>query len=203
MLYGLGPAFPDASWSWTDPRPSRRGASLSRPVLSERHAERILRDYVRYCHGRPHRSLRTQPPRVRIPGEPTVVGHKRLDRTPDLRELAPGANGPASVSSFSSASALAAVDPARHRHDELLSGVFGFRIPARPTSDERPFVDGVHLRAHASSQLCLVDRIEVTRSVAMVDSTGLGGPRPTWTNRRVKRNGGGAVVSKGTCGEAL
>jgi transposase InsO family protein len=31
-------------------------------VFSERHAERILREYVRYYHGRPHRSLRTQPP---------------------------------------------------------------------------------------------------------------------------------------------
>jgi putative transposase len=31
-------------------------------VFSERHAERILREYVRYYHGRPHRSLRAQPP---------------------------------------------------------------------------------------------------------------------------------------------
>jgi len=31
-------------------------------VFSERHAERILRDYVRYYDGRPHRSLRTQAP---------------------------------------------------------------------------------------------------------------------------------------------
>jgi hypothetical protein len=31
-------------------------------VFSERHAERVLREYVRYYHGRPHRSLRTQPP---------------------------------------------------------------------------------------------------------------------------------------------
>ncbi len=31
-------------------------------VLSEHHAERILREYVRYYHGRPHRSLRIQPP---------------------------------------------------------------------------------------------------------------------------------------------
>jgi putative transposase len=31
-------------------------------VLSERHAERILREYVGYYHGRPHRSLRIQPP---------------------------------------------------------------------------------------------------------------------------------------------
>jgi transposase InsO family protein len=31
-------------------------------VLSKRHAERILREYVRYYHGRPHRSLRIQPP---------------------------------------------------------------------------------------------------------------------------------------------
>jgi hypothetical protein len=31
-------------------------------VFSERHAERILREYVCYYRGRPHRSLRTQPP---------------------------------------------------------------------------------------------------------------------------------------------
>ncbi|HEV3193348.1 MAG TPA: integrase core domain-containing protein [Polyangiaceae bacterium] len=31
-------------------------------VLSERHAGRILREYVRYYHGHPHRSLRIQPP---------------------------------------------------------------------------------------------------------------------------------------------
>ena len=31
-------------------------------VFSERYAERILREDVRYYHGRPHRSLRTQPP---------------------------------------------------------------------------------------------------------------------------------------------
>jgi transposase InsO family protein len=31
-------------------------------VLSERYAERILREYVPYYHGRPHRSLRIQPP---------------------------------------------------------------------------------------------------------------------------------------------
>jgi hypothetical protein len=31
-------------------------------VFGERHAERILREYVRYYHGRPHRSLRTQAP---------------------------------------------------------------------------------------------------------------------------------------------
>ena len=31
-------------------------------VFSERQTEHILREYVRYYHGRPHRSLRTQPP---------------------------------------------------------------------------------------------------------------------------------------------
>jgi transposase InsO family protein len=31
-------------------------------VFGERHAERILREYVRYYHGRPHRSLQTQAP---------------------------------------------------------------------------------------------------------------------------------------------
>jgi putative transposase len=31
-------------------------------VFGERHAERILREYVRYYHRRPHRSLQTQPP---------------------------------------------------------------------------------------------------------------------------------------------
>jgi hypothetical protein len=31
-------------------------------VFSERHAERILNEYVRYYHGRPHRSLRARPP---------------------------------------------------------------------------------------------------------------------------------------------
>jgi putative transposase len=31
-------------------------------ILDDRHAERILREYVRYYHGRPHRGLRMQPP---------------------------------------------------------------------------------------------------------------------------------------------
>jgi putative transposase len=31
-------------------------------IFGERHAERVLREYVRYYHGRPHRSLRAQPP---------------------------------------------------------------------------------------------------------------------------------------------
>ncbi len=31
-------------------------------VFGERHAERILREYLRYYQGRPHRSLRNQPP---------------------------------------------------------------------------------------------------------------------------------------------
>jgi hypothetical protein len=31
-------------------------------VLDDRHAERILREYVRYYHGRPHRGLRMQAP---------------------------------------------------------------------------------------------------------------------------------------------
>ena len=31
-------------------------------VFSERHAQRILNEYVRYYHGRPHRSLHAQPP---------------------------------------------------------------------------------------------------------------------------------------------
>jgi hypothetical protein len=31
-------------------------------VFSESHAERILREYVRYYHGRPHRGLRTRSP---------------------------------------------------------------------------------------------------------------------------------------------
>jgi hypothetical protein len=31
-------------------------------VFGERRAERVLREYVRYYHGRPHRGLRTQPP---------------------------------------------------------------------------------------------------------------------------------------------
>jgi putative transposase len=31
-------------------------------LFGERHAERVLREYVRYYHGRPHRSLRAQAP---------------------------------------------------------------------------------------------------------------------------------------------
>ena len=31
-------------------------------VLDERHAERILREYLRYYRGRPHRGLRMQAP---------------------------------------------------------------------------------------------------------------------------------------------
>jgi transposase InsO family protein len=31
-------------------------------VFGERHTERVLREYVRYYHARPHRSLRAQPP---------------------------------------------------------------------------------------------------------------------------------------------
>jgi hypothetical protein len=31
-------------------------------VVDERHAERILREYVRYYHGRPHRGLQMQAP---------------------------------------------------------------------------------------------------------------------------------------------
>ena len=31
-------------------------------VLDERHAERVLREFVRYYHGRPHRGLRMQAP---------------------------------------------------------------------------------------------------------------------------------------------
>jgi putative transposase len=31
-------------------------------VKNEQHAERVLRDYVAYYHGRPHRGLRMQPP---------------------------------------------------------------------------------------------------------------------------------------------
>jgi transposase InsO family protein len=44
-------------------------------VLSERHAERILREYVRYYQGRPHRSLRNQPTagaRWLAPGRPAA-----------------------------------------------------------------------------------------------------------------------------------
>jgi hypothetical protein len=31
-------------------------------IVDERHAERVLREYVRYYHGRPHRGLPTQAP---------------------------------------------------------------------------------------------------------------------------------------------
>src|ERR1019366_2469827 len=31
-------------------------------VIDEVHADRVLKDYVRYYHGRPHRGLRMQPP---------------------------------------------------------------------------------------------------------------------------------------------
>jgi transposase InsO family protein len=68
-------------------------------VFSERHAERILREYVRpvvpdrtkaaaYYHGRPHRSLRTQPPagaRWLAPGRP--VTSRELTATPVLGGL--------------------------------------------------------------------------------------------------------------------
>jgi hypothetical protein len=57
-------------------------------VFSERHAERILREHVRYYHGRPHRSLRTQPPagaRWLAPGR--AARSYDLIATPGLRGL--------------------------------------------------------------------------------------------------------------------
>jgi transposase InsO family protein len=57
-------------------------------VFSERHAERILREYVCYYHGRPHRSLRTQPPsgaRWLAPGR--AVTSRELTATPVLAGL--------------------------------------------------------------------------------------------------------------------
>jgi transposase InsO family protein len=57
-------------------------------VFGERHAERILRDYVRYYHGRPHRGLRAQPPagaRWLAPGRPATS--RELVATPILGGL--------------------------------------------------------------------------------------------------------------------
>jgi transposase InsO family protein len=57
-------------------------------VFSERHAERILREYVRYYHGRPHRGLRTQPPagaRGLAPGR--AATSRELTATPVLGGL--------------------------------------------------------------------------------------------------------------------
>jgi putative transposase len=44
-------------------------------VFGELHAERILREYVRYYHGRPHRSLRAQPPRGRALARSRTCSH--------------------------------------------------------------------------------------------------------------------------------
>jgi putative transposase len=49
-------------------------------VLDDRHAERILREYLRYYHGRPHRGLRMQAPigaRWLPPARPTPAGAVR------------------------------------------------------------------------------------------------------------------------------
>jgi hypothetical protein len=49
-------------------------------VLNDRHAERILREYVGYYHGRPHRGLRMQAPtgaRWLPPVRPTPASHVR------------------------------------------------------------------------------------------------------------------------------
>jgi transposase InsO family protein len=49
-------------------------------VLNDRHAERVLREYVRYYHGRPHRGLRMQAPigaRWLPPMRPTPAGDVR------------------------------------------------------------------------------------------------------------------------------
>jgi len=57
-------------------------------VFSELHAERILREYVRYYDGRPHRGLRTQPPagaRWLAPGR--AVTSRELTATPVLGGL--------------------------------------------------------------------------------------------------------------------
>ena len=57
-------------------------------VFSERHAERILREYVRYYHGRPHRSLRAQRPagaRWLAPARPATS--RELTATPVLGGL--------------------------------------------------------------------------------------------------------------------
>jgi transposase InsO family protein len=40
----------------------RRGCLDNVIVLDDLHAERILREFVRYYHGRPHRGLRMQAP---------------------------------------------------------------------------------------------------------------------------------------------
>ena len=54
----------------------RQGCLDNLIILDDLHAERILREYVRYYHGRPHRGLRMQaplgarwlPPTQRVPG---------------------------------------------------------------------------------------------------------------------------------------
>jgi hypothetical protein len=49
-------------------------------VFGERHAERLLREYVRYYHGRPHRRLRGQPPagaRWLAPAQPATSSELR------------------------------------------------------------------------------------------------------------------------------
>jgi transposase InsO family protein len=58
------------------------------PVFSERHAERILREYVRYYHERLHRGLQTQAPagaRWLAPARPATPGE--LTATPVLGGL--------------------------------------------------------------------------------------------------------------------
>jgi hypothetical protein len=57
-------------------------------VFNERQAERIIREYARYYHGRPHRSLRAQPPagmRWLAPGR-AATSHE-LTATPILGGL--------------------------------------------------------------------------------------------------------------------
>jgi transposase InsO family protein len=57
-------------------------------LFGERHAERILREYVRYYHGRPHRSLHAQPPagaRWLAPGR--AATSRELTATPVLGGL--------------------------------------------------------------------------------------------------------------------